>query len=82
MSALSFEEKLRAVSLSPMTQTVKTDLAYQSKDADFTIISADGISFKVHRVVLSLARSVHMDQAGRNASELTWFHIVPSSETC
>jgi hypothetical protein len=77
MSALSPEEKLRAVSLSPMTQTVKTDLAYQSKDADFTIISADGISFKVHRVVLSLARSVYADQAGGNTSELTWCSHSP-----
>jgi hypothetical protein len=47
----------------PDHEITDVNRSYQADDADLTIISADGIHFKVHRVVLLLARYVRVDTA-------------------
>jgi hypothetical protein len=40
----------------PGVDNIDITKSYQAEDADLTIISADGLHFKVHRLVLTLAR--------------------------
>lgn len=40
----------------PGVDNIDITKSYQAEDADLTIISADGMHFKVHRLVLTLAR--------------------------
>jgi hypothetical protein len=40
----------------PANEITNLNRWYQADNADLTIVSADGIHFKVHRVVLMLAR--------------------------
>jgi hypothetical protein len=42
----------------PDHEITDVNSAYQADDADLTIISADGIHFKVHRQILTVARYV------------------------
>ena len=59
---------------SPAAEITKINQAYQTDDADLTIISADGIRFKVHRWVLILARCVHVTDTrlGHEPMEDLW----------
>jgi hypothetical protein len=53
------DDNTSARSPSPGPAITEINEEYQADDADLTIISADGIHFKVHRWVLILARCVH-----------------------
>jgi hypothetical protein len=57
MSGSTSENSAKSEDATPVIiETVEYNKAYQSDDADFTIISSDGVSFGVYRVALLLGR--------------------------